>query len=65
MKVYNFVKNKNVLALFPTLRTLLAADMWAGWAWQPGWANNCRLHSTKLSTSVLQMLWLFLHLTLF
>lgn len=26
MKVYNFVENKNVLALFPTLRQLLAAD---------------------------------------
>lgn len=50
MKVYNFVENKNVLALFPTLRQLLAAVRRGG-APRPGWTNNChRLHPTKLST---------------
>lgn len=39
MKVYNFVENKNVLALFPTLRKLLAANQCVsgpGSALQPG-----------------------------
>lgn len=70
MKVYNFVENKNVLALFPTLRKLLAANQCVSGL------GSARLGSLAEQTvivfirpncppSVLQMLWLFLHLTLF
>lgn len=68
MKVYNFVENKSVLALFPTLRQLLAADRGCERAELHGLAGQTTVIvfiQPNCPPSVLQMLWLFLHLTLF
>lgn len=51
MKVYNFVENKNVLALFPTLKQLLAADGGASGRSSAAWLDK-QLSSSSSNQTV-------------
>lgn len=50
MKVYNFVENKNVLALFPTLRKLLAANQCVSGLGSAAWLS--KLSSSSFDQTV-------------